>query len=81
MQKIMIRELQHNLAAVLKMVKSGQDVMIFNRKTPVARLLPADYRDRADWEDHEREIMEIFHGRTLQSQTPAGIISETRHEF
>lgn len=81
MQKITIREIQHNLASVLKLVTSGQEVMIYHRKTPVARLLSTDYREGADWGDHEREIMAIFRGRTLQRQNPAGIISETRHEF
>jgi prevent-host-death family protein len=81
MQRFSIREMQHNLASILKLVKSGESVTILHRKTPVARLIPVDQREKADWNNHEKEIMTIFRGRTLTPQTTSGIISETRDEF
>ncbi|MDC7223813.1 MAG: type II toxin-antitoxin system prevent-host-death family antitoxin [Spirochaetales bacterium] len=81
MQRFTIREMQHNLASILKIVKSGQTVTICHRKTPVARLIPSDSTETADWSNHEKEIMGIFQGRTLRPQPTPGIISETRDEF
>jgi antitoxin (DNA-binding transcriptional repressor) of toxin-antitoxin stability system len=81
MTSFTIREMQHNLAGILKMVKSGQTVIIRHRRTPVARLSPLDETEGADWSDHEKEIMTIFHGRTLRRLETGGIISETRDEF
>ena len=81
MQRISVREIQHNLASILTKVKSGQEILICHRKDPVARLLPLDSPPEVSWEDHEREIMAIFRGRTLRPQESPGIISETRHEF
>ena len=81
MQSFTIREMQHNLASILKLVKSGHEVIICKRKVPVARLLPLNLTENSDWSDHEREIMAIFHGRTLRSQESIGIISETRDGF
>ncbi|MDC7218994.1 MAG: type II toxin-antitoxin system prevent-host-death family antitoxin [Spirochaetales bacterium] len=81
MRRFTIREMQHNLADILKFVKNGESVTICHRKTPVARLIPADFVDKANWSDHEKEIMTIFKGRTLRPQATLGIISETRDEF
>ena len=81
MQRISIREIQHNLAAVIQKVTSGQEILICRRKTPVARLLPLDTPPEVSWENHEKEIMTIFRGRTLRPQENPGIISETRYDF
>lgn len=81
MQRFTIREIQHGLASVLKLVKTGQTVEICHRNTPVARLSPLDQAEEADWSGHEKEIVGIFKGRTLRRLDPAGIISETRNAF
>lgn len=42
MKTASVREIQHNLAAVLAWVESGQEVLVLRRKKVVARLVPAE---------------------------------------
>ncbi len=42
-----ISELKNGLSAYLRQVKSGESVLVLDRKTPVARLVPAGYGTEA----------------------------------
>jgi prevent-host-death family protein len=42
MVSVTLREMQHNLAACLRQVEQGEEVVIRRRQKPVARLVPLD---------------------------------------
>lgn len=48
-----IRQIQHNLAKVLRLVEAGEEVIIRRRNRPIARIVPlAPARARkVDWSD------------------------------
>lgn len=55
MRTVKISELKAKLSAHLGYVKNGEEVLIFDRNTPVARLVPAEPTDEYD-EDTRRLI-------------------------
>ena len=40
MQNVTIRELMHNFSAYLTLVKKGERIIILERKTPIADIIP-----------------------------------------
>ncbi len=54
MQTVNIAELKASLSSWLQIAKSGEEVIIKDRNTPVARLLPCVTKDMTE---HERELV------------------------
>lgn len=83
MQRATIREIQHNLAAVLKKVEGGEEFQVLRRKKPIARIVPLHADDNeppADWSAHAAEISRIFHGRVFGGKPMQEIVAEGRGE-
>ncbi len=81
MKSATVREIQHNLAAVLRQVESGEEFQILRRNRPVAMIVPV--RDKsneqtADWSKHKSEIDQIFGGKTVSGKPISEIVSDGR---
>jgi len=77
-----IREVQHNLAAFIRRVENGQEVVIRRRNRVVARLVPsepaAEERKRIDWSDL-REWQRMTYGdKPLPGKPVSEIVYEAR---
>lgn len=62
MKSVTVREAQHNLAKILKVVEGGETVEIMRRKVSVARLSPAPSVMAAptNWDGHGERLIEIW---------------------
>jgi antitoxin (DNA-binding transcriptional repressor) of toxin-antitoxin stability system len=62
MRTVTVREAQHNLANILKLVEAGETIEILRRKTRVARLTPIveDAATVPDWGDHTRRLASLW---------------------
>ena len=80
MKTVSVREVQHNLAAVLEMVSHGQEVAVTKRGRVIARIVPArDRRKRVEWPDAAARMKRL--GRDAARGTPpSAIIVEARGE-
>jgi len=80
MQTATVREVQHNLARILRRVEAGTEIVIERRRKPVARLLPMDSSEEhpADWFSHAAEVVEVFGGRTVTGTPMEQLVSEAR---
>lgn len=80
MQTATVREVQHNLARILKRVEAGAEILIQRRRTPVARLLPVEKpaEQVADWSTHVVEVADLFGGRTVTGVPMEQLVSEAR---
>ena len=84
MKKATIREVQHNLAAVLRQVESGEEFQILRRKHPIAMIVPirAESSEKTvDWSEHRTEVEIIFDGRVVTGKTVADLVSEGRGTY
>ena len=66
MRTAKISELKAKLSAHIEFVKNGEEVLIFDRNTPVARLVPAGPVDEYD----ERERRLIAKGILIPAKDP-----------
>ena len=84
MKTATIREIQHNLAAVLRQVESGEEFQILRRNHPIAMIVPI--RDKSpeetsDWSTHESEIDGIFDGKVVRGKPISEIVSDGRGNY
>ena len=76
-----ISELKNGLSAYLRQVRSGESVLVLDRKTPVARLVPAGYgaEAREQGAPYETEMVrELADEAKLARLERAGIIVRHR---
>ena len=80
MKTASVREVQHNLAAVLDMVSRGQEIAVTKRGRVIARIVPARGRTiRVGWPDSAARMKRL--GREARRGTPPSrIIRELRRE-
>jgi prevent-host-death family protein len=80
METATVREVQHNLARILRRVEAGAEVEIQRRRRPVARLVPADASTErvADWSTHAAELAQVFGGRTVSGMPMEQVVSAAR---
>ena len=80
MKTASVREVQHNLAAVLEMVSRGQAIAVTKRGRVIARIVPArDTQEQVEWPDAAARMKRL--GRRATRGTPTStIIAETRGE-
>ena len=75
-----MRELQHNLAAVLDKVAGGEEISITRRGRVIARLVPARGRRRSvAWPDSAARMKRLACG-VPRGAPPSRVIRETRQE-
>ena len=79
MKAATVRDVQHNFAALLRRVERGEEIHVFKRKVPVARILPMERelpgRERLDWSDMPERWAELWVDG-LPSGTPSDEILE-----
>jgi len=67
MRTATIREAQHNVSALLRLVQRGEEVEVLSRKTPVARIVPAKSAacspERVSWAGHGMKLKRIWKGK------------------
>lgn len=68
MKTVSVREAQHNLAKVLRVVEGGESVEIVRRKVPVARLTPVDSTGETeiDWSGHSERMAAVWGNRMIK---------------
>ncbi len=74
MTQVTIRQLTHGLARYLRAVKRGEKIVILNRRTPVADLIP--HNENLIYPAWKRPINRIKIKGTTMSQ----VVSEIRDE-
>ena len=52
MRTVNIAELKAQLSAHIRRVKAGEEVLVCDRNTPVARIIPCNQRGQSDHEKH-----------------------------
>lgn len=63
MKSVTIREVQHNLAKILRTVEEGERVEILRRNKPVAQLIAVKEEEHAgqvDWNGHAERMQAIW---------------------
>lgn len=80
MKKTTVREVQHNLAKILRWVEDGEVVVITRHKRVVAKLVPSALKDRkTHWPDFTERMRSIW--RDVPEGKPASrIIIDERTE-
>lgn len=77
-----IREVQHNLAAFIRRVENGQEVVIRRRNRVVARLVPSTpqpgERRRVDWSDLREWQRKVWGDKPLPGKPVSEILYEAR---
>ena len=73
MKTASVREVQHNLAAVLEMVSRGQEIAVTKRGRVIARIVPArDTGGRVEWPDSAARMKRL--GRVAARGTPPSVV-------
>ena len=82
MQTATIREVQHNLAAYVRLVEHGQQIEIRRRNRVVARLVPAGETAKPDrkvnWEDIGVWRRRLWGTKPLPGKPLSEIVYESR---
>ncbi len=84
MKRVKVSELKARLSAYLADVRSGETVIVCDRNTPVAQLIP--YRDERDGfriEGPKRPVSDLKKIKGVQLQRPAdvlGLLRESRDQ-
>ena len=62
MKTVSIRQMQHNLSAVMREIDQGHEVIVTRRKRPVARLVPAaiSTKSKLVWPDFESRARAVL---------------------
>ena len=75
MKATTVRDAQHNFSELLRHVQRGEEIHVFKRKVPVARILPFESGlpkpRRTDWSDMPSRWRELW-----KDGPPAGTPSE-----
>ena len=82
METATIREVQHNLAAYVRKVEHGQEIVIRRRNRVVARLVPAGETPgparRVNWEDMREWRRKVWGDKPLPGKPLSEIVYESR---
>jgi prevent-host-death family protein len=75
-----LREIQHNLASVLRNVEAGEEVIIRRRNRPIARIVPMPPPEerKADWSSLKKWRERMFPHGKLPGKAVSELISEGR---
>lgn len=72
MRSVNIAELKQHLSSYLKEVRAGKEIIIRDRNTPIARLMPLDQRN-----DQEAELLELAAQGKIRLGEGNGILDES----
>lgn len=75
-----IREVQHNLAAVIRRVEAGEEVAIYRREKAVARIVPVepDSNRHVDWSELSVWKKTAFRRRRFPGKMISDLVAEGR---
>ena len=75
-----IRQIQHNLAKVLRCVEAGEEVEIRRRNQPIARIIPvyAGTEREVDWSSLNQWRNRVFASGKLSGKSMSDLLSESR---
>jgi prevent-host-death family protein len=75
-----IRQVQHNLAGILRRVEAGEEVIIRRRDRPVARMVPVQENEiqTVDWSSLVPWRARVFPGARLPGKAVSELVSEDR---
>ena len=75
-----IRQIQHNLASVLRSVEAGEEVIIRRRNRPIARIVPIRSVEerKVDWSSLKEWRARVFPRGKLPGKPVSELISEGR---
>ena len=79
MKRATVREVQHNLAGVLRWIEDGEEVHIFRRDRMVARLVPPQRHPAPEWPDFAARAKTIWR-RPVRGTPISQIISDDRDD-
>ena len=84
MESATIRDVQHNLAAYLKRVEQGEDIVIRRRNIIVARLVPAQdsvcVPKDLEWSKVRERRAVRWAGKRVPGKSGTAIVRESRGE-
>ncbi|MGH9836814.1 MAG: type II toxin-antitoxin system Phd/YefM family antitoxin [Blastocatellia bacterium] len=72
MRSVNIAELKQHLSSYLKEVRAGKEIIIRDRNTPIARLVPLNYGD-----DQEAELLELAAQGKIRLGEGNGLLDES----
>jgi prevent-host-death family protein len=82
METATIREVQHNLAAYVRKVEHGQQIVIRRRNRVVAQLVPAGEAAKSarkvDWSGHWEWLRQTWGDKPLPGKPVSEIVYESR---
>jgi len=80
MKKASVREVQHNLASVLRWVEDGEEVQVMRRNRIVAKIVPANQvLKKPQWPDFAKRAAAIW-GKQPKGKGASEIVIESREE-
>lgn len=80
MKTATVRQVQHHLSHILRLVDDGQEVLITKRSRVIAKIVPAkDGSPGVKWPDFIRRATEIW-GKRARGKAVSRIIIEERKE-
>jgi len=84
MKSTTVREAQHNFAALLRLVQRGEEIHVFKRKVPVARILPMERslpkHGKVDWSDMKSRWAELWKGSPPSGLSSDRVLDDLRGE-
>ena len=84
METATIREVQHNLAAYVRLVEHGQQIEIRRRNRIVARLVPATAPDSPardpQWGEVRERLQKMWGGKPAPGKAISEVLYESRGE-
>lgn len=80
MKTATVREVQHELAAILDRVARGEEVTVTRRGKAVARIVPARQVKRVRWPDFAARMSRRFPDGALPGPPPSTLIDADREE-
>ena len=79
MKKAKVSELKTKLSAYLNEVRNGDTVVVCDRKTPIAQLIPLDANaEGLQIQEASRPVAELFAGRAVHLRKKVNIDRELR---
>ena len=82
METATIREVQHNLAAYVRRVEQGEEIVIRRRNRPVARLVPSEGKPAepgsVDWSDMYEFRRRLWGDKPVPGKPISEIVYESR---
>jgi len=79
MKTVTVREAQSNFPQLLRAVEAGEEIKVVRKKKAVARIVPANSRDKkVDWSDTWAKVDAIFGGKPAPGKAGSRIVIEGR---